>query len=78
MSTINHEIREFARKNGLKPSWTFYNKWKDKKATGKKNSDGKATQLRFSKHGNENIEKLYATHYISSLEITNNKSTKTL
>jgi len=78
LSDVSHEIRAFARKNGLKPSWTFYNKWKGEKSTGKKNPDGKPTKLRFSKHGNENIEKLYATYYISSLGITNNKATKTL
>lgn len=68
LSTINNEIRVFARKNDLKPSWTFYGKWKSEKSFGKKKQQVKSIQLRFSKNGNESIEKLYATHYISSLK----------
>jgi hypothetical protein len=45
----------YARKHDLKPSWTAYNKW----------GKGNKTRLRFSKSGDENIEKLYATHYVS-------------
>jgi hypothetical protein len=56
LSTINHEIRVFARKNDLKPSWTYYKRWGCK---------GKKIKLRFSKSGDEQIEKLYATHYVS-------------
>ena len=55
LSTINHEIRVFARKNDLKASWSDYRKW----------GKGKAIPLRFSKSGSENIERLYATHYVS-------------
>jgi len=61
LSLVNHEIRAYARKHDLKPSWTFYNKWGKKR----KGSDGKAIKLRFSKSGDENIEKQYATHYVS-------------
>jgi hypothetical protein len=56
LSAINHEIRVFARKNDLKPSWTYYKRWGVK---------GKNIKLRFSKSGDDNIEKLYATHYVS-------------
>jgi len=56
LSTINHEIRVFARKNDLKPSWTYYKRWGCK---------GKKIKLRFSKSGDEQIERLYATHYVS-------------
>ena len=56
LSTINREIRVYAQKNKLKPSWTFYKRWGVK---------GKAVPLRFSKSGNATIEKLYATHYIT-------------
>ena len=45
LSTINHEIRVFARKNNLKPSFTVYNKW----------GKGKDIRLRFSKSGSEGI-----------------------
>jgi hypothetical protein len=61
LSTINHEIRVFARKNDLKPSWTFYKKW----GNNKKGNRGNAVKLRFSKSGDENIEQQYATHYVS-------------
>ena len=54
MSFINHEIRVYARKHDLKPSWTAYNKW----------GKGENVRLRFSKSGDETIEKLYATHYV--------------
>ena len=55
LSTINHEIRVFAQRSNLKPSWTLYKKW----------GKGKSIKLRFSKSGNENVERLYATHYVS-------------
>lgn len=56
LSGINREIRAFAKKNELKPSWTDYRKW----------GKGNSIRLRFSKSGDENIEKQYATHYVSS------------
>lgn len=55
LSVINLEIRVYAQKHNLKPSWTDYRKW-DK---------GKNIRLRFSKSGDEQIERLYATHYVS-------------
>lgn len=63
LSTVNHEIRVFARKNKLKPSWTDYRKW----------GKGNRVMLRFSKSGGEQIEKLYATHYVSQRKITEAK-----
>jgi len=54
LSAINHEIRVFAQKNGLKPSWTDYRKW----------GKGHSSRLRFSKSGNARIEEFYATHYV--------------
>ena len=59
LSFINHEIRVYAQKHDLKPSWTAYNKW----------GKGNKTRLRFSKSGDENVEKLYATHYISQQKV---------
>jgi hypothetical protein len=59
LSFINHEIRSFASKNDLKPSWTAYNLW----------SKGEPTRLRFSKSGDEGIERLYATHYVSQRKV---------
>lgn len=57
LAHIMKEVRAYARKNSLKPSWTFYKQW------GRK---GKPTvKLRFSKSGDESIERQYATHYVS-------------
>lgn len=58
LSYIMKEIRAYARKNNLKASWTFYKRWGHK---GQKPS----VRLRFSKSGDEAVEKGYATHYIS-------------
>jgi len=54
LSTINHEIRSYAVKYNLKPSWPDYRKW----------GKCKNIRLRFSKSGDEKIERLYATHYV--------------
>ena len=54
LSVINHEMRAYARQHNLKPSWTDYRKW----------GKGENTRLRFSKSGDEKIEKSYATHYV--------------
>ena len=56
---IMKQVRAYARKSDLKPSWTFYKQWGRK---GKK----PAIKLRFSKHGNEDVERGYATHYIAA------------
>ena len=66
LSLVNHEIRAYARKHNLKPSWTFYKKWGAKK----KGKSESTTKLRFSKSGDENIEKQYATHYVGQQKIT--------
>ncbi|MDF2612111.1 MAG: hypothetical protein K0R92_3585 [Lachnospiraceae bacterium] len=53
-------MQEYSKKQGLKESFTYYKKW---------GSKGKDTiKLRFSKSGNENVEKRYATHYVKSKE----------
>lgn len=54
LSSINQEIRAYAKRHNLKPSWTDYRKW----------GKGQNTRLRFSKSGDEQIERLYATHYV--------------
>ena len=58
LSFIMKEIRSYANKNDLKGSWTFYKQWGQKGKT-------PAVKLRFSKSGGEDIERNYATHYIS-------------
>jgi hypothetical protein len=59
LSFIMKEVRAYARKNDLKPSWTFYKQWGRK---GKR----PAVKLRFSKSGDEDVERGYATHYVSA------------
>lgn len=54
LSGIMKEIRDYATKNDLKPSWTYYHQWG-------KHRDRK---LRFSKSGDEVIEQSYATHFV--------------
>ncbi len=57
---ILRQMQSYGKKNGLKESWTFYKQWSRK---------GKSTvQLRFTKTGDENIERRYATHYIKPKE----------
>jgi len=66
LSVINNEIRAYARKHELKPSFTDYRKW----------GKGGNIRLRFSKSGENNIEKSYATHYLSSQKVTRNTDGK--
>ncbi len=55
LSIIIRELAAFALDSGLKPSFVAYKKW----------GKGKKIQLRFSKSGHPNIEKAYATHYLT-------------
>ena len=61
LSKINKEIRAFAIRNNLKPSWTLYRKWGKRQ----RDVDGNTVKLRFSKSGDEKVERWYATHYIT-------------
>lgn len=53
-------MQEYGKKQGLKESFTYYKKW------GNKGKD--KPKLRFSKSGNEHVEKSYATHFVKSKE----------
>jgi hypothetical protein len=64
LSKINIIMRKHARIMNLTPSWTAYNKY----------GKGNKVRLRFSKSGNINIEKNYATHYISSHQMSKHKN----
>jgi hypothetical protein len=55
LSTIMREMRAYAKEHNLKESWTAYQKW----------GKGGSVRLRFSKSGNENVERGYATHFVS-------------
>jgi hypothetical protein len=50
LSLVMHEVRSYAAKTSLKPSWTAYMH--------------KGMPLRFSKSSDEKIERSYATHYV--------------
>lgn len=56
LAEVLQEMKRYAGKNDLKPSYTFYKQWGRKHKT--------TVQLRFSKTGSDYIEKLYATHYV--------------
>ena len=59
LSTINFivkTVRLNSLNENLKPSWTGYMSW----------GKGRRIPLRFSKSGDENIERAYATHFITS------------
>lgn len=56
LASILDEMKRYAAKSDLKPSFTFYKQW------GRKNKE--AVKLRFTKTGNEYMEKLYSTHYV--------------
>ena len=63
LAGVLEEMKRYAGKNNLKSSFTFYKQW------GRKNKS--TVQLRFSKTGNEYIEKLYATHYVKTIDKSN-------
>ena len=62
LSFIMKQIRTYAKEAGLKPSFCYYKQWGTKKKTGQGHRP--VVQLRFSKSGNPEIEKSYATHYV--------------
>jgi len=74
LSTILHEMRDYAKKGNLKPSPCVYKKW----AVKKKNGQGKkpVIKLRFSKSGSEDIEKWYTTHFVDTKKIEKMKEEK--
>ncbi|MFC4617580.1 hypothetical protein ACFO4N_02415 [Camelliibacillus cellulosilyticus] len=53
-SFIMKVLKTYAHEQGLKPSWTAYQSW----------GKGQKVRLRFSKSGDPNIEKAYATHFV--------------
>ncbi len=64
LDSILKEMKHYADRNGLKPSFTCYKQW------GRKNKP--TIKLRFSKTGNEYMEKLYATHYVRNVSADEN------
>ena len=76
LSNVLHEMRAYAVKHNLKPSFTVYKRW----AVKKKGGQGKKPViiLKFSKRGLEDIEKRYATHYVDAKVIEKLKKEKQL
>lgn len=62
LAFIMKQIRSCAEKSGLKPSFCYYKRWGVKKKHGQGHKP--VVPLRFSKSGNPEIEKAYATHYV--------------
>lgn len=62
LSLVMREMRSYAAKAGLKPSFCYYKRW----GTKKKNGQGRkpVIPLRFSKSGDPEIERRYATHLV--------------
>ncbi|OUQ37407.1 hypothetical protein B5E66_08695 [Faecalibacterium sp. An121] len=67
LSLVLHQMRVYAQKANLKPSFCYYKRWGVKK----KGGQGKkpVIPLRFSKSENPEIEKWYATHFVDSKRI---------
>ena len=55
LNLIRKELKVYAQKKNMKPSWTAYNKWGVK---------GNKIPLQFSKSGVLSIEEAYATHFV--------------
>ena len=64
LSLIMHQMRVYAQKTSLKPSFCYYKRWGMKKPTGQGHKP--VIPLRFSKSGNPEIERQYATYFVDS------------
>lgn len=64
LSFIMHQMRIYAQKTGLKPSFCYYKQWGMKTRTGQGHKP--VIPLRFSKNGAPEIEKEYATHFVDT------------
>ena len=62
LSLIMHQMRVYAQKVGLKASFTCYKQWGVKGKPGQGHKP--AIHLQFSKSGNPNVERWYATHFL--------------
>lgn len=74
LAFIMHEMRVYAQRNGLKPSFTCYKQWGSKKRSGQ--GSRPVIPLRFSKSGKPEIERLYATHFLDVKRIDELKAEK--
>ena len=72
LSFIMKQIRFYAKKSNLKPSFCYYKRWGVKKKHGHK----PVIPLRFSKSRNPEIERAYATHYVDPRRVERLKKEK--
>ena len=72
LSFIMHQTRVYAQKSSLKPSVTVYKQWAVKKQNGQGHTP--VIRLRFSKSGDAEIEKWYATHFVDAKRIAELKA----
>ncbi len=74
LSTVRHQMRVYAQKAGLKPSFCCYKQWGTKKKGGQGHKP--VIPLRFSKSGNPEIERWYATHFVDTKRVAELKAAK--
>lgn len=67
LSSVLFQMKAYAKRAGLKPSFCYYKRWGMKKKNGQGHKP--VIPLRFSKSGDENIERAYATHFVNSYRI---------
>ena len=67
LSFIMHQMRVYAQKTGLKPSFCYYKRWGVKKKNGQGHKP--VIPLRFSKSGDPEIERRYATHFVDTKQV---------
>ncbi len=72
LSLIMHQIRVYAKQKNLKPSFCYYKRWGMKKKNGQGHRP--VIPLRFSKSGNADIERWYATHWVDAVRIAELKA----
>ncbi|MDO4664255.1 MAG: hypothetical protein Q4A59_05165 [Erysipelotrichaceae bacterium] len=67
LAFIMSQMRTYAQKKGLKPSFCVYKQYGGKKTN--RSSRNSGTSLRFSKSGKPEIEKSYATHFVDAKQV---------
>lgn len=72
LSFILHQMRVYAKKMELKPSFCFYKQWGVKKKGGQGHKP--VIPLRFSKSGAADVERWYATHFVDIKKIAELKA----
>jgi len=75
LSFAMREMRKYAEKNELKSSFCYYKQWAVKKPGGQGHKP--VIPLRFSKSGNPDVERWYATHFVDAKRIAELKAEAT-